>query len=501
MAKCAPTLNLDDDWICDEKYDNLLTFDDNNFWNIASMDNYNSRPIKYEDVFQTDKADFKSGPTLAELNLMEEKLDTFDLEQLPPNSSAISSMYISKMINSAQNSYSVSTISNLTDEDIDYLSSVNLGSSHSFNSDLNSHQMIPSINSDGTYTESSICNDSIASMLNPSVKKIMNVTSNVQPLPSNLNQALIIDDSIPESSETSSMSGVVSPNPDSKPRTRNRNSSMSTDCSFSSHDEGFSSQTEDTDNEEDISSDDESFYGDYDAKDLLGATTSDDTTNKWSLNMGRSRKSGQKRYFWQYNVQSKGPKGTRIIAVQNKCNDPHVLCEAKDPVFSPDCHIEGVKHAGKARRGDGNDLTPNPNKLLMIGLELKKLSKVINELTPVAEVPLSSRNKSRKEKNKLASRACRLKKKAQHEANKIKYHGLEKEHKKMMSVYSEIRSLVLKNRTKRKCEINYKLTDLFKEIVAQKGPSFKVAGNTTDFVNYVLDNVASGVTNGGLDQL
>ena len=39
-----------------------------------------------------------------------------------------------------------------------------------------------------------------------------------------------------------------------------------------------------------------------------------------------------------------------------------------------------------------------------------------------------SRTKSRKEKNKLASRACRLKKKAQHEANKIKLCGLEDEH-------------------------------------------------------------------------
>ena len=41
---------------------------------------------------------------------------------------------------------------------------------------------------------------------------------------------------------------------------------------------------------------------------------------------------------------------------------------------------------------------------------------------------LCFRTKSRKEKNKLASRACRLKKKAQHEANKIKLSGLEEEH-------------------------------------------------------------------------
>ena len=42
------------------------------------------------------------------------------------------------------------------------------------------------------------------------------------------------------------------------------------------------------------------------------------------------------------------------------------------------------------------------------------------------------RTKSRKEKNKLASRACRLKKKAQHEANKLKLHGLDEEHSKFI---------------------------------------------------------------------
>lgn len=52
-------------------------------------------------------------------------------------------------------------------------------------------------------------------------------------------------------------------------------------------------------------------------------------------------------------------------------------------------------------------------------------------MTPVSELPVTVRPKSRKEKNKLASRACRLKKKAQHEANKIKLFGLENEHSKI----------------------------------------------------------------------
>lgn len=89
-----------------------------------------------------------------------------------------------------------------------------------------------------------------------------------------------------------------------------------------------------------------------------------------------------------------------------------------------------LQHSGKARKGDGNDLTPNPRKLHVIGKELDKLGRTINDMTPVSELPFNVRPKSRKEKNKLASRACRLKKKAQHEANKIKLFGLEIEHSK-----------------------------------------------------------------------
>lgn len=60
--------------------------------------------------------------------------------------------------------------------------------------------------------------------------------------------------------------------------------------------------------------------------------------------------------------------------------------------------------SGKARKGDGNDLTPNPRKLCSIGKELDKLGRIINDMTPVSELPFNIRPKTRKEKNKLASR-------------------------------------------------------------------------------------------------
>lgn len=117
----------------------------------------------------------------------------------------------------------------------------------------------------------------------------------------------------------------------------------------------------------------------------------------------RQQSSKKERYFWQYNVQAKGPKGQRLV-LKTKLEDPHVLNEVTDPVFSPSCSVRGIKHSGKARKGDGNDLTPNPRKLHNIGKELDKLGKVINDMTPVSELPFNIRPKTRKEKNKLASR-------------------------------------------------------------------------------------------------
>ncbi|KAK7571119.1 hypothetical protein V9T40_014723 [Parthenolecanium corni] len=95
-----------------------------------------------------------------------------------------------------------------------------------------------------------------------------------------------------------------------------------------------------------------------------------------------SKSSKKERYFWQYNVQSKGPKGQRLV-LKTQQEDPHCLNEITDPVFSPDCSLQGIKH-----------------------------------------------------------RACRLKKKAQHEANKIKLLGLEHEHKRLLTCINHIKQLL-----------------------------------------------------------
>ncbi|KAL4231916.1 hypothetical protein ACF0H5_009492 [Mactra antiquata] len=210
----------------------------------------------------------------------------------------------------------------------------------------------------------------------------------------------------------------------------------------------------------------------------------------------------EKQYFWQYNVQSKGPKGTR--AKFDLEEDPHVLNDFEDPVFgsnsSGTLNSIGitVKHGGKARKGDGNDIVPSPKKLCQIGLQLRKINKQINEFVPVSELPSQARGKTRKEKNKLASRACRLKKKAQHEANKVKLHGLEMEHRNLLTVIHLIRHKLYEHIKQSSSEGKECMTDVLQSLVEQY-LSEMVGGNTTDYVNSVILKVEGGNYTGGLN--
>jgi len=190
------------------------------------------------------------------------------------------------------------------------------------------------------------------------------------------------------------------------------------------------------------------------------------------------------RHFWQYNVQAKGPKGHKI-SLHPKIHDPFNLEEVIDPVFSDEIQVHGIKHSGKARRGDGNDLTANPKKLAAIGKELENLGKVINDMAPVSEIPLPTRTKSRKEKNKLASRACRLKKKAQHEANKLKLYGLEEEHGDLLNAIGTVTEVLI-SKMSRNCEKSQtELTNEAEQCI-KKTQKNRVAGFTTDYVNKMI---------------
>jgi hypothetical protein len=147
-------------------------------------------------------------------------------------------------------------------------------------------------------------------------------------------------------------------------------------------------------------------------------------------------------HFWMYNLQGKGPKDGPKITFEPNITDPHVFSNIVDPVFSDEVKLQAIKqsymncfnHKGKGRKGEGNDLTSNPKKLAAIGKELDQLKKKLYDL---------DRGKSRKEKNKLDSRVCRLKKKASHEANKLKCEGLTTEHNDLVAGIAKTKALLL----------------------------------------------------------
>ncbi|XP_067657779.1 CREB3 regulatory factor-like isoform X2 [Haliotis asinina] len=273
-------------------------------------------------------------------------------------------------------------------------------------------------------------------------------------------------------------------------------SSASARSKRSRHDSGSSAMTsnEDQDSDNDMFSDRDSDLDD-DLSDEEGMLSQLSPLEESLMGNGKKK---EKQYFWQYNVQSKGPKGTRL-RLELDSSDPHHLKNFEDPVFDPNnTQVAGIRHGGKARKGDGNDVQPNPKRLVQIGMQIKRLNRKINEVTSLGESTASARNQSRKEKNKLASRACRLKKKAQHEANKVKLFGLEKEHRQLMEVMVHIKA-DLKKRLLEKEEITpqQSLVETLEELIKTHLKEM-IAGNTTDFVNKVIATYEKGDPSGGL---
>ncbi|KAH9504000.1 hypothetical protein Btru_067519 [Bulinus truncatus] len=286
---------------------------------------------------------------------------------------------------------------------------------------------------------------------------------------------------------------IHSPEQYSPPKKRRRNNSGSS---------GHISDDDDDDDDDEDDVDRDNDYTDEDDDSDIDADIAQISPKDCESLVVTGKK--QKQFFWQYNVQSKGPKGTRLKLAVESPTDPHVLNDFEDPVFD-ECNtsIAGIRHGGKARKGDGNEITPNPKKLFMIGHQLMKLNRQINACQLGADVPTAKRNESRKEKNKLASRACRLKKKAQHEANKIKLYGLEQEHGQLNQVLHAIwpkiqeRAKFILDQSKISSLTSKSLTGLMEAAIAQTIKD-RIAGNTTEYVNSVILKVESGDQNGGL---
>lgn len=264
------------------------------------------------------------------------------------------------------------------------------------------------------------------------------------------------------------------------------------------HDEGFGSEHELSENEEEEEEDEDEDYEadkDDDMSDAFSEPGCDMELMEdiKGLTAGvSSRKRGKRRYFWEYSEQLTPSKQERMLKPSEW--DRHTL---PSNMYQKNGPLHGKYMLKKSRRTDVEDLTPNPRKLLQIGTELRKLNKVISDLTPVSELPLTARPRSRKEKNKLASRACRLKKKAQYEANKVKLWGLSTEYDRLLFVINTIKEeIVLRVEDSSPRPTN--MTETLERLIEETLVPSPVAGQTSDFVNKILENTGRGDPTGGL---
>ncbi|XP_059803161.1 CREB3 regulatory factor-like isoform X1 [Hypanus sabinus] len=248
------------------------------------------------------------------------------------------------------------------------------------------------------------------------------------------------------------------------------------DCSDSEQDD---SENEDEEEEDDEDKDD---FSDY----LSEAGNEQEVSADVASETGVRRL--KRRYFWEYSDSHTTPSKQEHILQPSEW-DPSTL---PSNIYQKENGVgQGRRLAKKSRRTDVDDLSPNPRKLLLIGDQLKKLKKVIDDLRPVSELPMNARPRSRKEKNKLASRACRLKKKAQHEANKIKLWGLNTEHDNLLRVIVAIKRQIVQrvenSDGSEEGSMTEKLQMLLRDTIGRS-----VAGQTSEFVNEVLEKASAG---------
>ncbi|XP_043925807.1 CREB3 regulatory factor [Protopterus annectens] len=267
------------------------------------------------------------------------------------------------------------------------------------------------------------------------------------------------------------------------------------------HDEGFGSEHEMSDNEE------EEDY-EYDKDDDMSDTFSEQGCENDSIDDIKemtevsTRKRGKKRYFWEYSEQL-------APSHQEKMLKPSEWDRETLPsnLYQKHGLHHGRSAAKKSRRTDVEDLTPNPRKLFQIGNELRKLNKVISDLKPVSELPITARPRSRKEKNKLASSALNIDvhfelfKRGFSFVPDFKYDIADM----LINLKLFVRKLNLRLLYKDQSNIDFNLDTLVRKICLTyftklsffpTGPP--VAGVTSEFVNQVLEKTSGGDPTGGL---
>lgn len=244
-----------------------------------------------------------------------------------------------------------------------------------------------------------------------------------------------------------------------------------------------------------------------DGKEEKGREAMEEENGKEEEELQSHKRQKKRRHYWECNLFSEADLGRDGEKDRGRAKERYEERDEDkyegDIIWGPStlpttlCLKEGTSTNGKrgqrkARRTDASDLTPSPGKLQSLGEQLHTLSSALEGLTPVSDLPVTARAPTRKERNKLASRACRLKKKAQHEANKIKLWGLNQEYDGLLWAVLQVKELIrqrVESReedTERGC-LRERLEHILKE---SAGP--RVAGRGKAFVERILKNPAGG---------
>eukprot|EP00063_Salmo_salar_P035802 XP_014010637.1 PREDICTED: CREB3 regulatory factor-like isoform X4 [Salmo salar] len=220
-----------------------------------------------------------------------------------------------------------------------------------------------------------------------------------------------------------------------------------------------------------------------DGKEEKGREAMEEENGKEEEELQSHKRQKKRRHYWECNLFSEADLGRDGEKDRGRAKERYEERDEDkyegDIIWGPStlpttlCLKEGTSTNGKrgqrkARRTDASDLTPSPGKLQSLGEQLHTLSSALEGLTPVSDLPVTARAPTRKERNKLASRACRLKKKAQHEANKIKLWGLNQEYDGLLWAVLQVKELIrqrVESReedTERGC-LRERLEDILKE--------------------------------------
>ncbi|XP_067950474.1 protein CREBRF homolog [Watersipora subatra] len=214
----------------------------------------------------------------------------------------------------------------------------------------------------------------------------------------------------------------------------------------------------------------ESSRDSQNAEDQLGEESIPSTIA--AVDEGDQPAAGPTGQWWEYGSQSKGPKRMQFD-IRVPVESSHQRLHFEDPASQTSIY-PNISHAGRMRLGEGNDITPDAPLLKSLREKIKSTKEKLDKW--------STSSHSSSPKPVISSRLSRLRRRANHEANKIIFAGITTEREALLGVIQKVQSLM---ETQQDTPIQ--LLEYFNSL-RQKLPT-PVAGVKVDYIDKVLANL------------